>query len=485
MISATTHLDLETTPLLGSHPPGAHPTHRQKRWVMFLLCIVIVTIDFGTFLSIAPQTQIMESIICRKLHSGLLIDHPSDNSPCKSVEVQGELALIKGWRDTLDQIPGILLALPLGFLMDRIGRKPIALLSMSGVLMEEVAIRIICRYSEAIPLRAIWFTPLFQLCGGGSQIATSVVFTIVSDLFSAEKRASVFFVLSAAVLLAEILATPLSAWLMSWSPWLPFLLGGLCEGCGFLAAAIIPETLPKSSDESEPEPVREEHHDHLAPVPTAQWKAPLRNAGSHAMYLMTFIRGDANIFSISIAYLAASIGQQTLELIIQYASQRFSWTMAKASFLISLKGIIDLIALLLLLPAISHYLNRYLSPAVRDLRITQGSAVILVIGFGTMAVATQPVLFAFGVSILALGWGFYSTLRSVATTLVAESQIGTLNTTIALVQGIGGMIAGPLLASAFRQGMTLGGSWQGLPYMASAILFSLAGLAISRVQTHR
>ena len=144
---------------------------------------------------------------------------------------------------------------------------------------------------------------------------------------------------------------------------------------------------------------------------------------------------------------------------------------------------IDLVVLLLLLPTISHYLNRYLSPAVRDLRITQGSAAILAVGFGIMAVADQPVLFAVGVSILALGWGFYSTLRNVATTLVAESQIGTLNTTIALVQGIGSMIAGPLLANAFRKGMTLGGTWMGLPYMVGAMLFVLAGLAASSVRT--
>ena len=140
-----------STPLLGTHPTRAHVEykHQHKRWILFLLCTVIVTLDFGTFLSLAPQTQIMESIICRRFHPGLFIDLPhgqflSDDTPCKSVDVQGELALISGWKDTLDQIPGIILALPLGFLLDRIGRKPVAMLSMSGLLMEEIAIRIIC-----------------------------------------------------------------------------------------------------------------------------------------------------------------------------------------------------------------------------------------------------------------------------------------------------------------------------------------------------
>ncbi|KAE8379425.1 major facilitator superfamily domain-containing protein [Aspergillus bertholletiae] len=479
-----------STPLLGTHPRGPHIHYKHRRWILFLLCTVIVTLDFGTFLSIAPQTQIMESIICRKLHPGLFIDLPygqflSDTTPCKSVDVQGELALISGWKDTLDQIPGIILALPLGFLLDRIGRKPIAMLSMSGLLMEEIAIRIICLYSEAIPLRAIWLTPLFQLCGGGSQIASSVAFTIVTDIFPAEQRANLFFMLFAAVLLAEILATPLSAWLMSWSPWLPFLLGWLCEGCGLLAAILIPETLPKSSCELESESPDEERDGLAPPLTSPKWKESLSSAGSHIMHLTAFFWGNFNTVAISIAFLAASVGGQALQLIIQYASKRFSWTMAKASFLISLKGIIDLVVLLLLLPTISHFLNRHLSPAVRDLRITQGSAAVLAVGFAIMAVAGQPALFAFGVSILALGWGFYSTLRNVATTLVAESQIGTLNTTIALVQGVGSMLAGPLLASAFRKGMVLGGIWMGLPYMVGALLFLLAGLAASSIRTPR
>ena len=206
-------------------------------------------------------------------------------------------------------------------------------------------------YSEEIPLRAIWFTPLFQLCGGGSQIASSVAFTIVTDIFPAEQRygdacspppfcsrytnfcalssANIFFVLFAAVLLAEILATPLSAWLMSWSPWLPFLLGWLCEGCGLLAAILIPETLPKSINELGSELVDEEH-DCLVPPPTSpKWKGSLYKAGSHIMHLTAFVWGNANTVAISFAFLVASVGGQALQLIIQYASKRYSWTMAK------------------------------------------------------------------------------------------------------------------------------------------------------------
>lgn len=125
----------ETTPLLhpGKHKHSAH-------WILFLVCIVIVTIDLGGALSVAPQTQILEDIVCRALHR----DAVSSASTCKGVDVQSELALINGWKETFDQIPGIILALPYGFMADRVGRKQVAMLSMLGLTMQEVAVRIIC-----------------------------------------------------------------------------------------------------------------------------------------------------------------------------------------------------------------------------------------------------------------------------------------------------------------------------------------------------
>lgn len=200
--------DSEISPLLG-HGRASPKAPKNKQWILFLVCVVIVTIEFGSYLSIAPQTQILESIICRRFYPG---NSNIDNVLCKRVEVQSELALINGWKDTLDALPGILLALPYGLMADRLGRKKVTFMCLCGLLMEETTTRLICMfhhilrkrlyttgaltlhdyrsgwYSDRIPPRAIWFTPLFQICGGGSQIAGAMVYTIVSDIFPAEKR---------------------------------------------------------------------------------------------------------------------------------------------------------------------------------------------------------------------------------------------------------------------------------------------------------
>ncbi|KAL5366548.1 major facilitator superfamily domain-containing protein [Aspergillus floccosus] len=358
---------------------------------------------------------------------------------------------------------------------DRIGRKKVAIMSMCGLLMEETAVRLIYWYSDYIPPRAVWFTPLFQLYGGGSQVATSMVYTIIADMYSVEKRANIFFIVSAAVLLAEILAAPLSAWMMTRSLWAPFLLGEFCEVCGLLAGLVIPETLQSTIDGGD-----EEEANDASDAPEnspSTWKDRVQHAWVQLAHWTTYIWGSRNSLAISVAFLTASVGQQSLQLMLQYVSKRFSWSMAEASFLISLKGCINLVGLLVLLPLVSRWLRRYLSPVTMDLRLTQASGAILVCGFAIMALAARPAVFALGVSLSALGWGFYSTLRSVASALVDESQSGILNTTIGLMQGVGIMTAGPLLASAFRCGMSLEGVWLGLPYMVGTALFLIAGWA--------
>ncbi|KAF7594641.1 hypothetical protein BBP40_008731 [Aspergillus hancockii] len=230
----------------------------RAHWILSLVCTVIAAVDFGIYLSVAPQTQILEDIICRDLHP----DAVASSHTCKNIDVQSELALINGWKETFDQLPGILLALPFGFMADR------------------------------------------------------------------------------------------------------------------------------------------------------------------------------------------------------------------ASILISLKGAINLILLLLILPSLYHFLEQCLPPARKDLLVAQVSAAFFVLGF---TLAPHPFLFSIGVFVLALGWGFYFALRSVASALVSETQIGLLNTTIAFVQGVGGVVAGPALAGAFNYGMSLWGAWIGLPYLLGAGLILGAG----------
>lgn len=304
-------------------------------------------------------------------------------------------------------------------------------------------------------------------------------------------RASIFYVMAAVILLGEILATPISAFLMTWSPWVPSLLGIVFQLGGLLGAALVSETRPDPTlsvdQDHESEPLMdnsdeaEMDHDRVEDPKSGYERVKQTVSRYWQQIRNNHLKGwDFNMAFIVLTFLLASISRQTLQLIIPYASKRFLWTIARASFLITLKGIINLVTLLLILPRLSTWLSRQMSwsPAVKDLRIVQGSAWILTSGTVIMAFAAIPELFISGLCLFALGWGFYSALRSLATALVSPSQVGVLSTGIGLAQSLGSLIAGPILAAAFGSGLRQGGIATGLPYMvASALLFMASCLA--------
>ncbi|PWY81815.1 MFS transporter [Aspergillus heteromorphus CBS 117.55] len=476
----------ESTSLLANdheRPTHGKSTSRRGQQVLLLACLVAVTLDFGAYLSVAPQLQLYESIICQRLHpelfDGLLPAAPI--ASCKAADVQGELAVLKGWMSTFDQLPSIILALPYGLMADRVGRKRVMLLGLVGFTLQEVAIRIICWYHTVIPPQAIWFTPLFQICGGGTAVTNAVAWTVIADVYPAEKRANAYFVLSAAILASEILAAPLSAWMMSSSLWAPYMLGLAFEIVGLLTVFMIPETKPKSIDE----PLVESADEFEAPerlTYSSMWSNTIRSARAQIHQVTDFFFEYPTAIVISFTFLLSGFGLEALQFMVQYASKRFSWSMAEASLLISIKGGFNLASYLVVLPLASKILEGYLSPVRKDLWVSKASACVMTVGFGFMSLASHPAPFIIGVALTALGWGFYASLRSAGSALVGEGHVGLLNTSIALAQGVGLMVAGPLTAGSLRVGMAWEGVWMGLPWMIGVVLFAAAGLAVASLR---
>lgn len=248
-----------------------------------------------------------------------------------------------------------------------------------------------------------------------------------------------------------------------------------------MSAAAITETRPTSSglpqgshaDCSEPVPAQAVDLEMHAKVSVLKyWREKLKEA-------ITEYRDKPlsfNVMCILAAFFFSSISKQALQFLVQYASKRFGWTIAQASYLVTIKGVVNLLLLLIIIPQLSSVLSRHLSPRRKDLRLVQGSIAFLIVGSAIMSLASTAVTFVTGVGLFALGWGFFSALRSLATELVPSSQIGLLNMSIALSQNIGGMIAGPSLAAAFKFGVEMGGMWMGLPYVVAVVLFIGAGL---------
>ncbi|PWY90339.1 adenylate cyclase [Aspergillus sclerotioniger CBS 115572] len=452
-------------PLLG---PSKLPD-RSSRWrLLALICFVVLVQDFAEYIARAPQIEIWIEIVARKLCPGV-----QDGSGCMDL-VQSEVALLEGWKDTLEQVPGILFAVPYGVLADRIGRRPVLLLCAVGFTLSDVWVKIVCWFSDQLPLRLIWLAPIAEVVGGGTQVATSIMFVMLADLFNDEDQTTAFLYVSATALLSEILATPLGTLLMTRNVWLPYILSSVGTAGGGLFLLLLPETLPQAPPSSPSGTSREEEAD--------KGNIPDRvRAGVDELRRSTaVIRRHRSVQLFLFVFFAAYLGRQVMKVLLLFAANRFHWTIAQASFLISVRGFTNLLLLIVILPGLSRWLLRRwnMTPLSKDTSLALTSSACLCVGCLLIAVSVHPVGAVLGLVVFALGSAMHLLARRIITSLVDAHHLGTLYTAIAVMQGIGVVVAGPTMAMAYGWGLAQGGVWTGAPFLLVAGLFGAAGMAI-------
>ena len=101
----------ENEPLLpeNSRYPTQNTTKPYTKLVV-LLYLLILIVDFGGLLQLAPMTQIFETIICHKFYARYPANQDIEeiNYSCKIQEVQSELVLLKGVQSCLSILPSML-----------------------------------------------------------------------------------------------------------------------------------------------------------------------------------------------------------------------------------------------------------------------------------------------------------------------------------------------------------------------------------------
>lgn len=107
------------TPLLRSFPRDVEdgpdePTSRTQRSAYYVLGIVLTIVfaaDLAGSISKVPLIRVYESIICNAHYKianpGLIKNGQVEERYCKIAPVQEELALLRGWHDFFDYLPGV------------------------------------------------------------------------------------------------------------------------------------------------------------------------------------------------------------------------------------------------------------------------------------------------------------------------------------------------------------------------------------------
>lgn len=264
----------------------------------------------------------------------------------------------------------------------------------------------------------------------------------------------------------------------SFSPWIPALVGFFAMLIGPGMLVFIPETFHPSKQDSTPEP------------DCGEMEEPQRNTFKlHLTQSLRLLRASLTLlYSTSIILVLATFLTRMLEILAtsqflaQYVSKRFDWPLAKTGYLITIRGIIHIMVLLVVLPLLSKVLLLWQQPAVKDLTLARISAALAAAGALGMASSKIGVVI-FGLVVESLGPGLSPLCRSLATSFVMSQDTSKLNTLIGIVETIGSLFAGPTLAWLFEIGVKREGLLLGLPYFGLAGSFLLCLLGLFFVQS--
>ncbi|KAK2749925.1 hypothetical protein FQN57_005342 [Myotisia sp. PD_48] len=473
----------------------------QARFI-FLCLLVAFALDFAAFFDVVPQTRILELIACRNYFDNHFPDrfpYPQDvpESECKLTPIQSEVAFVQGISGSLDAIPGILLLLPYGQLADspRFGRRTVMLLSLTGVLLGVAWSLVVCTFYRMIPLRAIWFGGVFAIIGGGSGVTNAMAMTMISDVVDPAHRSTVYFQISLAGVVAQLLAPSIgSALMLKTGPWFPYYLGaGFFFFCSLLVY-LLPETIPNETstfdfeytplsliEDDDTHTEQDERRHQPLPPRKSTIKRTLKSLFLQAWRESKTVFKNRTIILLMSTFFLSTLAQRQDDLLLLYTSIRYNTTISKAGFIRSIMACVSIVLLLVILPITSNYLTSSLRlPSnKKDLVLAKISIAFLVLGCFAVGLAPTIALMICGVIISTLGCGFGGSCLSMISTLVEPRYAARVYSLVSLIEMMGAFVGGPLVATLFRLGLNLEqSSWIGLPFYATGTVHSLVAIAV-------
>ncbi|KAH8682561.1 major facilitator superfamily domain-containing protein, partial [Xylariales sp. PMI_506] len=471
----------ERSPLLGEPDGGrehgaeddqredeaGRPTENlsSSRLVRIIFVILMFVLLEGTSnLQGIPINQILEDIICRNVRAGLRPGGASESCG-DDPDVQGELALLKGWQSTLDLLAGVIAAIPFGFLADKYGRKLVLSIAILGAFLSQAFYIIVCWWPDIFPVRLTWLSAAFLLIGGGSVVLTGTFFSLLADLSPEAYRTNIFLFAGGAIASSVFISSSVAVVLMKIDPWLPVFVA-IAVFIPVLAIALwLPETLDVKKTRDTPS-----HPDTIGSQATSTlWGELVRGLQKVQSSVMFFFNAQRDAALLLSTMLLTIVGRHAMDVIMQFARKKFGWTWAKAGLLTSLRAFVVTIVMFVLLPSISSAFGRWTSysPKERDLRLARTCCGFFILGAVIIGLSVNSAMFIIGIIIITLGSPYNFLIRSTLSIIIDQRHRTLMFNAVGVLESLGGIVSGPILAAAFRLGLRLDGMWISLPFFLS------------------
>lgn len=272
--------------------------------------------------------------------------------------------------------------------------------------------------------------------------------------------------------------------------WAPYLLGlGVCFA-GTILLFLISETMPLSKEIRQEEETRRSDTPHESSDSFSKRLNQNLRRSQEALH-KTWQSWDfilsSRLLLLLPTFFIFTIGSRQANFLLLYASKRYGISLAQAGFLLSIFSAVNVVLLLLVLPATSTFMLVKLgfSSNRKDLWLARLSIILATAGCLIIAFSPNVSSIVVGLIIYTLSAGLLSLVRSLITTFVEPNHVARLYSIISIVQTTGVVAAGPTLAGLFKVGFALGGEWAGLPFMVAAAMHLVVVLALLLVRLPR
>jgi DHA1 family tetracycline resistance protein-like MFS transporter len=331
----------------------------------------------------------------------------------------------------------------LGSLSDRVGRRPVILLSNLGLGLDYVLM--------ALAPNLVWLF-VGRVISGVTTASITTAFAYIADVTPAERRSQAFGKIGAAFGLGFIIGPAIGGLLGNLDPRLPF---WCAAGFSLLNAAygcfVLPESLPRDRRTA------------------FSWRR------ANPIGALTLLRSHPALLGLaSVSFLAQLAHESLPAAFVLYAGYRYHWDQGMVGLTLAGVGICSAVVQ-----------GGLIGPIVSRLGERRALMVGLIAGtagFAIYALATTGTLFWIGVPVMAL-WGVASAAtQGLASSRVGPGEQGQLQGALQGVRGIAGLIGPGLYTLSFAYAIGAGAGWHqpGLPYLIAALcLFAALVIALA------
>lgn len=409
---------------MAADPPIAQPARRRAAVVFIFITLVLDVLAMGITIPVLPR---------------LVQDMVGGDT--------AGAARIFGWFGTIFALMQFVTGPILGALSDRIGRRPVILLSNLGLGLDYVLM--------ALAPDLAWLF-LGRVVAGITAASFPAAAAYIADVTPAERRSKAYGLLGAAFGLGFVLGPALGGLLGGVDPRLPFWVAAACSLVNFsYGVLVLPESLPRER------------------------RMPFAWRRANPVASLILLRRHPELSGLAVANFVAAVAHESLpSTFVLYAGYRYGWDARAVGLTLAAVGVASALVQSLLI-----------GPAVR--RLGDRGAAILGLALGSLGMvvygcAGSGWIFLAGIPLMAL-WGLSGPAFSgLMTRHVGPSEQGQLQGALTGLHGVAGLFSPALFASVFAACIAggLGPELPGAPFLLSAILLA-AAVAVTAWATRR